>query len=302
MGTWRWLVPLYGDALRGAVRLATDSADNLWLTGAMERGMLSFGSYGVQNTHVSSGIRPLMSGFVARLDANQQWRGAGLYYGLYSADNGGSMHATPLLLVAERHGSAYLCGEMGDAVQWRFFTNTAAPQPDTTLQVADALSHNMVVRVDSTGQVQGYQLAQAAAGAALKITDAAPGPQHSLYLTGHYYNQVGFGPYALPSQRLYNGFLAYLTSVGVGLPEDVASPERGIDLWPNPATTTAHLRLPTPTAPGQGVRLYDVLGRVVRHWPLAGGTITVDLPLTGVPPGVYIVRCGRTAQTLVVNQ
>ena len=70
-------------------------------------------------------------------------------------------------------------------------------------------------------------------------------------------------------------------------------------LFPNPAHSTATLRLPAATA-RQPLTLTDALGRLVRQYPAPAGPEAV-LDLRGLPAGTYLVRCGALSQRLVVE-
>ncbi len=73
----------------------------------------------------------------------------------------------------------------------------------------------------------------------------------------------------------------------VGLPEtDSEEDGGGVDLWPNPATTTVTVRLPA-TNGASTLTLYDPIGRACRRLVLPAGTRTTALPLAGLAPGVY---------------
>ncbi len=80
-------------------------------------------------------------------------------------------------------------------------------------------------------------------------------------------------------------------------------------LWPNPATGRATLRLPDAPAGPASVMLLDVLGRSVRRYLArpVGRTLTQEIDLAGLAPGVYAVRValpdGRTfARRLLVQE
>ena len=70
--------------------------------------------------------------------------------------------------------------------------------------------------------------------------------------------------------------------------------------YPNPAHDAVRVLLlgPAATAP---LEVYDALGRLVLSQPaLVVGTETL-LPLTGLPTGVYVLRCGQLAQRLTLE-
>ncbi len=62
----------------------------------------------------------------------------------------------------------------------------------------------------------------------------------------------------------------------------------GLRAWPVPAHTELNLRFEGSAAPVHQLELLDVLGRAVLRRTVAGATAT--LPLTGVAPGVYVLR------------
>lgn len=79
-------------------------------------------------------------------------------------------------------------------------------------------------------------------------------------------------------------------------------------LWPNPAAAQATLRLSAAPAGPARLELLDVLGRPVRRYLArpVGGTLSQEIDLAGLAPGVYAVRValadGRTfAKRLVVQ-
>ncbi len=68
-------------------------------------------------------------------------------------------------------------------------------------------------------------------------------------------------------------------------------------LFPNPAHDAVRV---VGAAAGQRVQILDGVGRVVRT-AMAGAELTTLLPLTGLAPGVYVVRSGAQARRLVVE-
>jgi hypothetical protein len=70
--------------------------------------------------------------------------------------------------------------------------------------------------------------------------------------------------------------------------------------YPNPAHQVAHVRLlgPATTAP---LEVFDALGHLVRTQTAPLGGQELMLPLTGLPTGLYILRCGKLNQRLHVE-
>jgi Secretion system C-terminal sorting domain len=60
-------------------------------------------------------------------------------------------------------------------------------------------------------------------------------------------------------------------------------------LYPNPATHTLTLTIPA-NYPEQGLslRITNLMGGTVYYAPLAGGLQSMDIPLAGIPGGVYM--------------
>ncbi|MCC3160777.1 T9SS type A sorting domain-containing protein [Hymenobacter sp. 15J16-1T3B] len=77
--------------------------------------------------------------------------------------------------------------------------------------------------------------------------------------------------------------------------------------YPNPARQRVQLQLPAPAAAGaQAATLLDLQGRVVRGWALTTPQTTLELPLSGVAPGVYLLRVqtqrGPAQQRLLIER
>ncbi|MBF9220587.1 FG-GAP-like repeat-containing protein [Hymenobacter ruricola] len=72
-------------------------------------------------------------------------------------------------------------------------------------------------------------------------------------------------------------------------------------LFPNPARHSAYLQLPAGGSTPPSVRVLDATGRVVRTVPLKPGQGGAELPLAGLPAGLYLVQAGNTTQRLLVE-
>nr|WP_236049741.1 T9SS type A sorting domain-containing protein [Hymenobacter negativus] len=70
-------------------------------------------------------------------------------------------------------------------------------------------------------------------------------------------------------------------------------------VFPNPAHGTAALRLPAGIS-AQPITVLDVEGRLVRRYPTP---LRADalLDLSGLPAGIYLVRCGQFIERLLVE-
>ena len=73
-----------------------------------------------------------------------------------------------------------------------------------------------------------------------------------------------------------------------------------LSLYPNPAHTTAVLALAaSPLA--RTAQVLDATGRVLRVQAVPSQASQISLDLSGLPTGLYLVRCGGTAQRLLVE-
>ena len=76
-----------------------------------------------------------------------------------------------------------------------------------------------------------------------------------------------------------------------------AGPALSLQLWPNPAREAVTVAGP---APGQPVQLLDLTGRVLQMAPMpASGPL--QLALSGLAPGVYVVRAAGQSRRLEIN-
>ncbi len=79
-----------------------------------------------------------------------------------------------------------------------------------------------------------------------------------------------------------------------------ASHAAALSLYPNPAHTTAVLALvASPLA--RTAQVLDATGRVLRVQAVPSQVGQINLDLSGLPTGLYLVRCGGTAQRLLVE-
>jgi len=75
----------------------------------------------------------------------------------------------------------------------------------------------------------------------------------------------------------------------------------GLVLYPNPAHGRTTAQLPA-SAEKLPLLLYDAMGREARRYPAPGSAVTeASLSLSGLTPGVYVLRCGASSQRLLVE-
>ena len=96
-----------------------------------------------------------------------------------------------------------------------------------------------------------------------------------------------------------HGFLATLADPLLTGAVRPAAPA-GLAVWPNPAHNQALLALPARSSFGYG-QLFDAQGRAVRCFPLPAQATAVELPVAGLPAGLYLLRVGRATARLVVE-
>lgn len=110
------------------------------------------------------------------------------------------------------------------------------------------------------------------------------------------YQPTQSGTYAVVIGQICTAQSADLVVVLTGL-ADAGPNDAALAVWPNPATGAVRLRL----AEAGTVRLLDAVGRVVRETYAAAGQ-EVAWELTGVAPGLYLVRAGSATRRLVVER
>lgn len=76
-------------------------------------------------------------------------------------------------------------------------------------------------------------------------------------------------------------------------------------IHPNPASTSQHSILTVRNATGDDVQIFDALGRRVRliqtkNAPTSGAFMRIELD--GLAPGLYVVRSGRQAKSVIITQ
>jgi hypothetical protein len=73
-----------------------------------------------------------------------------------------------------------------------------------------------------------------------------------------------------------------------------------LQAYPNPAAQSVHVRLLGPAQPAPR-ELLDATGRLVRTLPAPAAGTEAVLPLTGLPAGLYVLRCGKLRQSLTLQ-
>ena len=134
---------------------------------------------------------------------------------------------------------------------------------------------------------------------------ALDGNNGALYLTGTFTGGLTLGPSQLMGSYASAGptggdvFVSKLANA-IALGSRPAASAPALAVFPSPAHGQATLRLSaTAPAPATTALLADALGRTVRTYLVAAYATTLDL--TGLAPGLYVVRCGAASAKLVVE-
>jgi hypothetical protein len=100
-----------------------------------------------------------------------------------------------------------------------------------------------------------------------------------------------------------NSFSTALGTAGVALaatPALAARPTGELYVFPNPARGTATVQLGSGAATAP-LQVLNALGQTVLSRPALAAGQAAQLPLAGLAPGLYVVRCGALLQRLVVE-
>ena len=153
-------------------------------------------------------------------------------------------------------------------------------------QLSPASEWQRVVQAGGTGWDAGGAMALDAAG--------------GVTVGGSYAATASFGPTTLPSTNTNRtAFVARLTSTV--LASSAAAPAETFTLTPNPVASLVRLTWPMATSTDRAVTVFDALGRAVHEQALPARTTTATLALSGLPSGLYLVRCGAATSRLRVE-
>jgi len=279
-GTWTQAVQagdIGGDYIRA---VGLDAAGNSVVAGDFSGVTTKFGSTTLTNAEPGGTTSDL---FVARLDATGTWTQA------VRGGTAGIEYANAL--VVDANGQAVVAGSFyGATLSLGGITLTNA---NTS---GNASGDVFVARLDATGT--WTHAAQAGGvgddyGASLACDAAGVA-----YVGGVVGNQgAQFGSVAVPAASRTIGFAARLNGLPA-MPLGVRSGQSeklAVQLYPNPASgETVAIAYSLPAASRVCVEVLDALGRpVVSIAPTAlraAGAHTIDVPITGLASGLYLVR------------
>lgn len=329
-GQWLWVASGGGAGTESSSALDIDASGNLYITGVYDTTAVTFGATTLPRAR-------FYNLFVAKLSTGGQWlwateAGGSVFCGGrgVAVDQGGNVYLTGYFgdLPATFGTTTLTCAGRIDAFvaklsptgQWLWAIGAGTPHDDEGYALAVDGSGNVCV----TGSYYAFPIQfgattlPAANFRDVFVATLSPGGQW-LWATnagGYDYDLVNglaldqngavcitgafsgptthFGPIslALSSQNGYSFYIARLAGV-TGLVDEATS--SGFRLAPNPAHHTVQLT----GASASAVELIDALGRSVRTALSAASELTLDL--TGLPAGLYVVRCGGQTQRLVVE-
>ena len=245
------------------------------------------------------------AGFVGRLSATGQWQAAWQV----SPNGVGTVAFAGLRLDGQERPVAIgtLRGVFGPV---------QAPVGSQVLVAAQDENQYFAARLDGAGQWQllaTVPLATIANGLRTGQPVRSPGftaldRNGNLYLTGILSGSLALGNTLLsgtvgkasPFNRSGDAVLLKLANAAAPLATR-APALTALALYPSPAHHTATLRLPAPAATPETVSIVDNLGRPVQTANLLAGALETTLNLTGLAPGLYLVRVGAATARLVVE-
>jgi hypothetical protein len=276
---WARLLPggSYSDKLQ---RLATDASGNVLVSGC---------------TDLNGSIAPIYSNLYVGLFSPQ---GAPLWQHAYPASTGG-VPVTPAVAYDGR-GGYWLSGD---------FQLTSVTIGSTTLWGAPSA---LVVRYDGQGTPtwvsQGVIVRPASSPGPIAFSSNAPSivadASGNMHLTGGVAGQNSFGPFVTTGNGFnVDTYVATISAGGVLTAARPATAGLALQAYPNPASGTATVVLPTG---GGRLDVLDALGRTVRRQALPAAAGPCAVPLQGLAPGLYQLRAtlgnGQLAHTALQVQ
>jgi len=151
-------------------------------------------------------------------------------------------------------------------------------------------SDAFLTRLTDTGSTGRFDWAQAAGSTADDYANAVT-LNGTTPCVGGFFTGASFALGALTLPNLHTGsatsFVASLTDLTLATRD--AALQAGLALYPNPARTTATVRVPASAGTAATLTLLDALGRAVRTQAATAGT-DVAFDLTGLAPGLYALR------------
>ena len=261
--------------------VAFDASGNLAWTGGIS-GPTTFGTPAVLTPSPAGSLTQ----FLTKYDA------AGALQWARQASASVATYGT--VLRSDEKGNFYVGGTYsgGPAV----FGATTLPEP--------AFASPYIVRYDAQGTPQWAVTSDSQYGyyGASTVNGLALGPNGSLSVAGTYPGYQQFSPMVSVSASEYVGPDFFVARLAGATPLAARTALAATsDLFPNPAHEAATWRLAAPLVQAETLRIFDQLGREVRRQPVPAQTRQLSLHLTGLPTGLYVLRCGSQSRRLVVE-
>ncbi|MCC2545267.1 T9SS type A sorting domain-containing protein [Hymenobacter sp. BT175] len=273
-GNFNWVQRAGGPAYDEVGGLAVNAA-NVYVAGSFQGPTADFGSTNLATAGINSDI------FVAKLTDGGS---SGSFTWAQRAGGQNPESVTGLQVLGPY---VYVAGN---------FTSSTIDFGSTTLRLQGG-ADVFVARLLNAGSTGRFEWAKRAGGEWSDFAGDLAVQGTSVLVAGSVQPIASFdsysvtGPVGMPPAR---GTVAYVATLNdLMLATTAASSLAGLSVFPNPAPGRVTVQLPALSGVSQiTVTLTDVLNRVVRAYPvgLTGEGLRQELDLTGVVPGVYLLR------------
>lgn len=280
-GNWLQAVGFGGADNETATGIDADANGTVTVAGSFRGPSLNLGSNTLANAATAGGTTDI---FVAQYTSTNLWARA--------VRAGGTGSDGPTALAVDGGGNAFIAGG---------FRGPSAGFGPFSLVNYDASGSTTDIFVASLNSSYNWSQALQAGGNSPDFNDACT----SLILTGNGGAIVGgrfngtsatFGPLTF-SHPNGSGYVARLAGLALATKPAATLP---LLLAPNPAHATVTFALEAePLA--RSIKIIDAVGRTARTYPHPAHATTATLDLTGLAPGLYVVRCGAASGKVVVE-
>ena len=288
--SFAWVQPISGPGYEQADALALGGSA-VYVTGSTSSATTAFGNLALASTSPGSTV------FVAKL---ADGGGTGRFTWAQLAGNATAALAQGMTVQGT---DVYVCGHFYGTATFGGSTLTSA-----TAGASPMLADLFVAKLTDAGPAGRFVWGQRAGGPSNAEATAIAADGANVYVGGTVYPPTSFGGLliAQPAGN-YVGVLAVLAD-NTALATAAAAPLLGVSLVPNPTRTAATVRVPPVAAAAHVlITLRDALGRVVyqRTLALPPAGLSHELPVAGVPSGVYIIQLqagsARAVRRLVIE-
>jgi hypothetical protein len=213
------------------------------------------------------------------------------------AQRAGSTDTESVSAIAVQGASVYITGGFYGATC--SFGGISLTSPNNYNSYADLF----VAKLTDAGSSAAFAWAQQAGGTGEDRVSSLTATGSQLIVSGLFSSPtLTFGSTTLTNAVPNSTAIGFLASMSNSpLATYPAAHSAALALHPNPAGTQATLRLPSPAVEATTATLLDALGRPVRTYPVSPHATIVPLDLSGLAPGIYVVRYGAALGKLVVE-